>query len=34
MEPEFGQSPCLGINLVLKRPGSIEVGDEIRVIRK
>jgi uncharacterized protein YcbX len=34
LEQEFGNSPCLGINLVVNRPGTIHIGDEILAIRK
>lgn len=33
-EPEYGQSPCIGINLVLAKDGKVKVGDEIYVTKR
>jgi hypothetical protein len=29
LEPDFGASPCLGINLLNTREGVVRVGDQV-----
>jgi uncharacterized protein YcbX len=30
--PEFGQSPCFGVNIILDKQGTIKVGDEVYAV--
>jgi len=34
LEPELGQAPCMGINLVVLQPGTVRLGDKVFVTRR